>query len=113
MDPVAEALSTARNTVIARGWRPGHAWFPALADYRPAAPATHIGARAYSGPVCIISALGDAPGPIYAQAYRSLQEATGAKSLSAWEGTPGRTQADVLAAYAAALNRCKYAAGPP
>jgi hypothetical protein len=90
-----DALRTARNMVIARGWAPAHPFNLKVAD--------HLGARDNSGPVSMITALADLPGPEYHPLYQALQFVTRAPSLHVWECQPGRTQADVLTAFGAAI----------
>lgn len=94
---VIAAYATARNLLTFRGWAPGHCYIPRVGD--------NLGARATHGPICLISALADCPGPVFRVAYLGLRAVTGAESLTVWEGAPGRTLADVLGAIEAATQR--------
>lgn len=99
---VVGALRSARNAIIARGWRPGDGWVPAVCDYRPNAPSTWLGAQEARGPLDMIHALAYAQASTWRLAYEALLRVTGADSLSVWQDVPGRTEADVLAAFEAA-----------
>ena len=92
------ALRSARNALLARGWR---------CSTGPVEPAVspRLGAQEETGPLSLITAPAHSPGPVFRLAYVALRLVTGAESLVAWEGESGRTVAEVLAVVEQATQR--------
>lgn len=84
------ALKTGRNLLIGRGWAPGDPWVPALGP--------NLGAQG-AGPVSAVSALADAPGLVFWDAFRALKRVAGVASLVVHE----RSGEQVLSWFNAAI----------